>query len=280
MMTALAMADGPGPVRKAIRTEMKAFGTVGLMCARTADGSWVLYNPIPDVIGEQAALTSLYHKRVSIRVEVSGREVTMEFVSRADFLGTAIISERHPDFRAFVVKLLEILEDTGVAPAEMVAADVADDPDVQKSEAIHRATIKAARAKREASEAKQLAIEANQGVAKLEKRTDHVEQVAMTADQKAEEARRLAKATQGEANAFPLVKWALTHGIVLDPEGDGRDEGTLLATEMRKVGLVPRKVRTTSYPAGVNIYPEDWLLRWKRHYVTRHPELQAKLKTS
>jgi hypothetical protein len=124
MTTTLAMADGPDPVRKAIQIELKKFDTVSMIGAKTADGSWVLYNPIPDVIGEKAALTSLYHKRVPIRVELppgSGKEVTMEFVSRADFLGAAIISDRHPKFREFVVKLLEILEDKGfvvVSPDE------------------------------------------------------------------------------------------------------------------------------------------------------------------
>jgi hypothetical protein len=71
----------------------------------------------------------------------------------------------------------------------------------------------------------------------------------------------------------------LTQGIALDPNGDGREEGALLAGECRKAEIGPRKIRTEAYPAGVNLYPEHMLFRWKSHYLRRHPELQAKLKT-
>jgi hypothetical protein len=268
-----------GERRKATRMEMKPFSGVNIMTIKTIDGSWVLWNPLPDLVGENLARNTLYNKRVEIVVEVGGKEVVMEFVSKYDFTAATIISEKNPDLFDFVVRLLIIVEETGVAPVEMVAADVADDPDVQKSEALHRATIKAARARKEAAEAKQLAIEAKQEVKQLEHRTDHVERVAMTADQKAEEARRLAKATQGEATAFPLVKWAMIRGINLDPNGDGREEGQFLSDKhLGLYGKRPRKTRTEAYPDGVNVYPEELLLRWERHYLSRHPKVAARLK--
>jgi len=110
MSTGLANRE---PYRKAIRSETKLFSGISILTVKTNDGSWVLYSPIPDIIGETSALASLCHMRVWISVDVGGKEVPMEFVSRADFLGASIISSRNAPFRDFVVKLLEQLEDKG-----------------------------------------------------------------------------------------------------------------------------------------------------------------------
>lgn len=268
-----------GQMRKAIRMDMKPFSNTNIMGIITIDDSWVLFSPLPDIIGERAAYSTLYNKRVPILVEVGGKDVTMEFVRKADFLGAAIISEKHQDLRDHVVRLLMILEETGVAPASMVAADVADDPDVQNSERVHAAIIKAARALKQARETAERQEAMAKEVVALDGRVVDVETKVEEVGLTAKEAHKLAKATQGEATSFPLVKWALTRGIELDPNGDGREEGLLLSDKhLELYGKRPRKTRTEAYPNGVNVYPEKLLLRWEQHYLKRHPRVLVRLK--
>jgi hypothetical protein len=268
-----------GKRRKATRMEMKPFSGINIMTIKTVDGSWVLWNPLPDLVGENLARNTLYNKRVEIVVEVGGKEVVMEFVSKYDFTAATIISEKNPDLFDFVVRLLIIVEETGVAPVEMVAADVADSPTVQMAQTLLRNSIDAARAEKMAREAEKLARETaeqhvalKQEVVALDGRVDIVESTA-------NEAHKLAKATQGEATAFPLVKWAMGRGINLDPNGDGREEGQFLSDKhLGLYGKRPRKTRTEAYPEGVNVYPEELLLRWERYYLSRHPKVVARLK--
>lgn len=112
-MTVALAASFPDPSRRAIKTEHKLFGDVPVLCVKTSDGSYVLYDTIADIIGDTQAMANLLVKCVKIVISSGDREEVNRFVSRADFLGAAIISERNRPFRDFVVGLMEELEDKG-----------------------------------------------------------------------------------------------------------------------------------------------------------------------
>jgi hypothetical protein len=120
-MTVALAASFPDPSRRAIKTEIKLFDGVPVLCVRTSDGAYVLYDTIVDIIGDTQALGNLFGKCVLITVKSGGREEIRRFVSRADFLGAAIISERNRPFRDFVVGVMEELEDKGFVVASQDA---------------------------------------------------------------------------------------------------------------------------------------------------------------
>lgn len=252
------------PIRKAIDTKVKPFSSIPILTVKTADNSWVLYAPIVDIIGERSAMGSLYNKRVPILVNVGGKDELMEFVSRADFLSSAINDERHKVFRDFVINLLEQLEDHGF----VVSPSHQGHPLVKLATETLEAMIKIAELERQTEETRQ-----RQTV--IEGRVDVVESVASKA---AEDANRAMRTVTCEADWFPLVNWAETQGIYMCGQADGREEGIFLADVCRKKGVYPKKIRTTMYPRGVNIYPLNALLWWKENYLGRNPELRSRLR--
>lgn len=108
--------------RRASRVTRGSFESVPILVARTDDGCWVDWAPIPDLIGWNESRT-LYHKRVALQVEHDGRLVTWDFVRRSDFLSAAVINDRFPALRAYVVGLLEELEDRGVVLSPEFSGD-------------------------------------------------------------------------------------------------------------------------------------------------------------
>lgn len=119
MSGALSRTGGyNGPVRRAIKKLSRAFdGIIQVLCVKTTDGAWVQFSPIVDVVGQEAAYL-LRVCRVPIAVDLGGgKEVVEAFVSRAEFYGAAVVSQRNPSFRNFVIAILEELEDKGFVVA-------------------------------------------------------------------------------------------------------------------------------------------------------------------
>lgn len=119
------MNDGemqPYTPRRAIRLTRGCFESTPILVAKTDDETWVDWGPIPDLLG-WLACQSLYQKRAPILIEHEGELITRDFVRKSDFLGTVLINQRFPDFRRYVVGLLDQLEERGLVVSPTDAKD-------------------------------------------------------------------------------------------------------------------------------------------------------------
>lgn len=242
------------PVYNAIDVCVDRWDTIEYHCVLAENDVWIEFSPLTDLFG-WFALTGLRSRSQEITFNYKGKFHKKEFVRRSDFLGEKLLSRRNPDFRDFIVEFTEMLKDQG----QVVSPEFEHDPIVQLCHGVAQTRIDLLRTQ------ERVDVLAN-GQKALEDRTGEIERSVAVADRKADRALSAANAVPGW---YTLVPWAKTRGIHLDPQIEGKKEGTILSAECRRRGIKLGKYPMPNFPEGVNTYPEEMLVWWLQDYNMR-----------